>query len=135
MKREDIDKWCSDNNYVLIDMKVIGKDSILARDAIWIAEKSCNLRKGSTNIKIRKQEIVFARALLYSYLRKTTDLPLTTIGLMFAGLDHATVIHGLKTIDNETFTGWRKRYKEMFESKINEAHVKLGFMEVYEKAY
>ncbi len=131
MKREEVEKWCSDNNFVLIDMKVKNKDSILAKDAIWIAEKSCNLRKGASDIKTKKQEIVFSRALLYSYFKETTDLSLSTLGLMFAERDHATVIHGLKTIRTENFTGWRKNYKAMFENKINEAHVKLGFKEVY----
>ena len=131
MKKEDIERWCSDNNFVLIDMNNTNKYSIATDDAIWIAEKSCNQRKGSTNIKIRKQEIVFARALVYDYLKKTTDLSLSSIGFMMAGLDHATVLHGLKTMRTENFIGWRKEYKEMFESKINAAHVNLGFREVY----
>jgi chromosomal replication initiation ATPase DnaA len=131
MKREDIDKWCSDNNFVLLNMKVKNKDSINSEDAIWIAEKACNQRKGSANIKTRKQEIVFARALVYDYLNITTDLSFASIGFMMAGLDHATVIHGLKTMNTEKFMGWRKDYKDMFENKINEAHVKLGFKEVY----
>lgn len=131
MEKEDIEIWCADNNFVLIDMNIKGKDSILFKDAMNIVASVCEINSGDMRIKTRDQYVVFARALMYSFLRKTTKLSFRTIGLIFSGLDHSSVVCGLKAINTERLTGWRKYYKHEFEKEINETHLKLGFKEVY----
>lgn len=48
----------------------------------------------------RKREIVEARMQVILFLKEFTDLSLSGIGSKVGGKDHATVLHGIKTINN-----------------------------------
>ena len=50
------------------------------------------------NDKTRRQEVVFARQVAMFLSKEMTKYSLKTIGLVFGGRDHSTVIHGHKTI-------------------------------------
>jgi chromosomal replication initiator protein len=96
-----------------------------------LAEKYCNIPGGSTKGKTRKKEVVFARWLIFSYLKRMTDMSLAQIGRLYGDKDHATVIHGLKCLRMEMFYGWRLEAKNKFENKINEIHKRIGLKEIY----
>jgi len=51
------------------------------------------------NVKSRKREIVYGRQLVMWYLINNTKMTLTSIGKLFE-LDHATVLHAKKQIEN-----------------------------------
>lgn len=51
-------------------------------------------------IKSRKREIVYVRQMMMYFLAKYTQLTLVTIGKMFGGKDHTTVMHSLQVIDD-----------------------------------
>lgn len=50
--------------------------------------------------KTRRREVVEARYMCYKFLKERTSLSLTAIGDLMGGFDHATVLHGLTTIEN-----------------------------------
>ena len=131
MKKEEVEKWCQENNCMLLDIRTNNNDTLRINEVVTIAELSCRLSKGNVYIRTNKNKVVFARWLIYDYLKRMTNMSLADIGWTFARRDHSTVIHGLKVLENEVFMGWRKEYKNKFESKINEAHSKLGFKEIY----
>ena len=56
------------------------------------------------NGKNRKTEIVTARYLCYYFARELTKLTFQEMGRLIGGKDHATVIHGCKTVENLIFT-------------------------------
>ena len=72
------------------------------------------------NVKCRKREFVYRRVYLFKYLQQMEGMTLTAIGELFE-LDHATVIHGLKTFDNvklySDFMDYTRKEFELF--KIN----------------
>jgi len=72
------------------------------------------------DVKCRKREFVYRRVYLFKYLQQMEGMTLTAIGELF-DLDHATVIHGLKTFDNvklyEDFMDYTRKEFELF--KIN----------------
>lgn len=131
MNKIEVEAWCKKNGFVLIDMRVDDKNIILIRNVIEIAEAVSRLNKGETNLRTRKKEVVFARWLVWAYLKEMTELSLANMGWMLARMDHATVLYGIKTLSNERFTGWRKEYKDKFESKMNQVHKKLELKELY----
>jgi len=71
--------------------------------------------------KSRKQDIVYQRYAAMKYLRKNTTLSLTSIGRYIAGLDHATVLNGLKVYDNMMSTNDMqfKIYVKEIEERLN----------------
>lgn len=69
--------------------------------------------------RTRKREIVGARQVIMSEMKKRTNLPLAAIGAAFInkenprGYDHATVLHAIKTVNNLCETD--KKYREIVE--------------------
>jgi len=61
----------------------------------------------------RKRELVFTRQLYMYFMKKHTNLNLINIGASFELLnyDHATVIHGIKTVKNIIDTSKNEAYK------------------------
>ena len=50
-------------------------------------------------VRNRERKIVLARQVSMYYIRQTTKMSYTEIGEKFA-LDHATIIHGIKAVNN-----------------------------------
>lgn len=63
-------------------------------------EKYFNLPSGSIQRKTRKREIVMARQLAHWFALDRKIGSLTYIGLNLGGVDHATVLHSKKTVNN-----------------------------------
>lgn len=73
--------------------------------------------------KTRKREIVEARQIFFSIIKKNTKMSLSSIGKL-CRKDHATVLHSIKTVENlcETDKSFLKKYqaiKEIAENNIS----------------
>ena len=60
----------------------------------------CGISVDGMKKKTRKREVVEARYLCYKLLNELTTLSLSGIGDRMGGFDHATVKHGISTIEN-----------------------------------
>jgi chromosomal replication initiation ATPase DnaA len=117
MKREDVDRWCSDNKYILICTK---KTHLTENEVLNIIENVCGIKM--INGSNRNMYKVFGRYLFYYYFDTFTHQSNGKIGASF-NLDQATVINGLNKVDgDEILTGWRKEFKSQFRNEINKAH-------------
>jgi len=65
-----------------------------------ICENKCGFIPESTKTRLRLRWMVVARNIYFKMARQYTKYPLMRIGLT-CNRDHATVIHGLKTIEND----------------------------------
>ena len=84
------------------------------------AELRLGLLKGSVDLKTRKKTIVRPRQAICYILRKTTDMSLDKIGNVFEiGIDHATVLHGIRKIENAKL-GYDPELLDVF-NKVSEA--------------
>lgn len=68
--------------------------------------------------KIRKREVVAARQVAMFFLRKYTDLSLKSIGVIFNGRDHTTVIHSCQTVKDLCFSDPKIKSKIQFYDQI-----------------
>ena len=59
-----------------------------------------NISFGDLCTKSRKRELVMVRHCIMYYLRERTKHSLITIGHLFGGRDHSTVLHGIETHEN-----------------------------------
>jgi hypothetical protein len=77
---------------------------------------------GAVESNNRKRALVYARYFYFKYAKEKTRATLQQIGLTLkAPKDHATVMHGIKTINFqiETYKEYRKIHEEL-EPKIND---------------
>lgn len=65
-----------------------------------ICEKKTGFMPRSANTNLRFREMVLARNLYFKLARQYTSFSLTQIGII-VNRDHSTVLHGLKTIEND----------------------------------
>jgi hypothetical protein len=86
------------NDWQLISLKA-KKFEISLNEIIDYICKRERISKERFTSKSRKREIVEARQLYFKRAREVTRNSLYTIGIT-VGKDHATVLHGIKTIDN-----------------------------------
>lgn len=61
----------------------------------------------------RKRHIIYARALYYKLARELTGLPLEEIGRFVDKPDHAIVLNGIKTFDND-IKGYEPKIMEIY---------------------
>ena len=82
-------------------------------------EREMGLKKAKLIVKSRNPRIVFARYLFCYGLKQLTQLGLKEIGSEI-GLDHSTVIYGIKEFKKilEFDNTWRKEIAEKFNSEI-----------------
>jgi len=59
--------------------------------------------------KSREQNLVIARQIAMFILREDSQMNLTTIGLLFGGRDHTTVLHGIRKIQTDAATNQNLR--------------------------
>ena len=59
--------------------------------------------------KSREQNLVIARQIAMFILREDSKMNLTTIGLLFGGRDHTTVLHGIRKIQTDAATNQNLR--------------------------
>lgn len=93
-----------------------------------IVDNACtylNIKREDIMARGRKRPNVLARQMIFALLRLETFLTLHEIGRIFGMLDHTTVIHGIKTLNNlmstnknlnDTFLGLHKFVTEKTEA-------------------
>lgn len=64
-----------------------------------LVARDCGISLDQLTGPIRKRELVQARQIAMYLLRQLLDLPYATIGALFGGRDHATVMHSVEKID------------------------------------
>ncbi len=67
--------------------------------------------------RIRKKEVVEARHIFCTIMKKEFDYSLKSIGQMVSGRDHTTVIHSINTVKDRCDT--EEGYKELVNSTID----------------
>lgn len=67
--------------------------------------------------RIRKKEVVEARHIFCTIMKKEFDYSLKSIGEMVSGRDHTTVIHSINTVKDRCDT--EEGYKELVNSTID----------------
>lgn len=84
-----------------------------------IIENVLEIPPGSMNIKTRERKIVQGRQFFYYIMKHKTKKSLAKIGMEF-NQDHATVLHGVKTIQNliDTYPVFNNALKKML-NKLN----------------
>jgi len=72
-----------------------------------------NLNEKAIKAKTRKREVVTARHFAMYYLKSLTNMSLTSIGQLFGGKDHATVLYASKVVNDLSVTD--KEFKKIKE--------------------
>lgn len=75
------------------------------------------IQKHKISLVSRNRELVFKRQLLMWYLRNNTNLSLSRIGQICGNKDHATVLHGCKTVEN--YLEYKDKYFKEVTEEIN----------------
>jgi chromosomal replication initiation ATPase DnaA len=119
MNKNDIEKWCKVNNYLLVDLN---RDHVPPEQVKEIASVATGIISDDITKKVRQGEIIFARYLGINYLWKYYGV--RTLGRMF-NLDHSTVSNARKQmLDSEKnilfFKTWQQNAIRFFNSKIKE---------------
>lgn len=70
---------------------------------IQIVSEVTGVSVNAIKSRVRKQEYVFARAIICKMFRDFTHLTLKQIGLELGGRDHSTVIHGIEVYEQMYF--------------------------------
>lgn len=79
--------------------------------------------------KCRNRELVYGRNLIFYFLKKDTKMSLLEIGKIF-GKDHASVIHGIRTVENLV------RFNGYSETTVRiRAEIKAGFCNFEMRSY
>ena len=78
------------------------------------------IQKHKISLVSRNRDLVFKRQLLMWYLRNNTNLNLKRIGLICGKKDHATVLHGVKTVDN-----YLEYNDKVFKETVDEINTEL----------
>lgn len=73
--------------------------------------------------RIRKREVVEARHIFCTIMKKEFDYSLKSIGEMVSGRDHTTVIHSINTVKDRCET--EDGYKELVNSTIDLVYSKM----------
>ncbi|MFO8232879.1 MAG: chromosomal replication initiator protein DnaA [Longimonas sp.] len=66
--------------------------------------ESLDINEDLIRAKTRKREVVRARQIAMYFCKEVTQHSLKTIGLHFGGRDHSTVIHAVKTVEDQVDT-------------------------------
>jgi hypothetical protein len=82
-----------------LQMNAQSVDSRICEYILIVVSKYLNVPDNFHTTKNRKQELVFARQLSMMLMRQHTKLCLENIGKIF-NRDHATVLHGIRHIEN-----------------------------------
>lgn len=78
------------------------------------------IQKHKISLVSRNRELVFKRQLLMYYLRNNTNLSLSRIGQICGKKDHATVLHGVRTVEN-----YLEYNDKVFKETVDEINTEL----------
>lgn len=93
-------------------------DERVAELSFEVMKQKYNVDRQAITKANRKQTVVFLRQMQMWYLKKYTSLSLKSIGEMFGGRDHTTVLHSLAVINNCFDTGQKKEEVLDFEKEM-----------------
>ena len=93
-------------------------DERVAELSFEVMKQKYNVDRQAITKANRKQTVVFLRQMQMWYLKKYTSLSLKSIGEMFGGRDHTTVLHSLAVINNCFETGQKKEEVLDFEKEM-----------------
>ena len=120
--REQIQKWCDENNHVLLDIK---RHEIEVDVVVRIAQEAT--QTNDITARVRDQEVAFARFLVMSYL---DDKLATNIIAKRLGVTHDMITYArnmrILTGDTKYFKPWQQVAIKYFKSKISEAEKHLN---------
>ena len=97
------------------------KSKTLASILKYVSEK-VEIPVEILKMKTRKREIVEARQFFFVEAKEQTKESLSRIGA-YVGKDHATVLHGIKTVNNTVEV--KEKYEELFKGKISERKLRM----------
>jgi chromosomal replication initiator protein len=78
--------------------EAINSPEVKAEKIISLVEQRFNIVPGRIRESTRKREVVYSRQIAMYLIHRTTSLSLKSIGLLFNGRDHTTVIHSNQTV-------------------------------------
>ena len=76
------------------------QDEQILETVIETVVEVCKVNRKKMMSKDRARELVIARNFCYLFTKKYTAYSLKEIGIRFAGRDHTTVIHGIRTTND-----------------------------------
>ena len=116
MNKEDVEKWCEENNHLLINLN---KKQIPAKSIILLAEVATNI--DNIRNRTRQGHYAFARNIAVNYLYK--KIPNNIIAQKL-NIGHDVVNYYMnKDVLNEDakyLTGWQREAVVYFKDKIKE---------------
>ena len=86
-------------DYITDSAGVVTADSICE-----IIERYFNLEKNDLKLKTRAKKISYPRQIAMYFMKKLIDMNLNNIGMYFNGMDHSSIIHNIKKIENDIQT-------------------------------
>ena len=111
---------------VLRDLIKETRASLSVEDVQRIVSGHFGLDERLLRDKTRKREIVNARQIAMHYAKALTPHSLKDIGQKFGGRDHSTVIHALRSVDDQMDTDPRFRQTMDEIQRLLDRHVKNG---------
>jgi hypothetical protein len=95
-------------------------------EAIVCSNESISIQMLRSTCKNRSRELVFARQLIFYFMRQYTDYSLAEIGALY-GKSHASVIHSIKVIKNLCDSDRKLHTKfDLYDLRVQ---ISLGLME------
>lgn len=86
-------------DYITDTAGVVTADSICDK-----IERYFNLDKGALKLKTKAKNISYPRQIAMYFMKKLMNMNLKNIGMYFNGMDHSTIIHNIKKIENDIQT-------------------------------
>jgi len=121
MNKEDIEKWCRENNYLLVDLK---KKQVSPEIVIRISEEATNIE--DIGVKTRKGQYSFARNIAVNYLYK--KLPNGVLAKRLnVGHDMVNYYmnHDVLETDPKYLKEWQREAVSFFREKVCEIESSL----------
>jgi len=91
------------NKNSLAEMIMLSNTTHNLRISDYIIKLTCkyyNVEEVLMKQKTRKREVCFPRQIAMYLIKDATNLSLKSIGELFSGKDHATVLHACRTVNN-----------------------------------
>ncbi len=86
-------------DYITDSAGIVTADSICEK-----IERYFNLDKNALKLKTKAKNISYPRQIAMYFMKKLMNMSLKNIGLYFNGMDHSTIIHNIKKIENDIQT-------------------------------
>jgi len=121
MKKFDLKIELNKEDSLKIFESQIVNDEIDVNIIYRFACDSCGITIPMLRLRTRKEEVVFARYLIFWYLNKYMKYSFDKSGKLL-DKDHATAIHGVRIIDSDPkfLKEYQRIWRKQFMNKLNE---------------